>query len=68
MKGSQDIYIHVKYRMYPEMYDEFNPRLFDEFRDAKIKMVAEEDESENFFYSYRKEFPYGDLEWEFLYR
>lgn len=29
MKGSQDIYIHLKYRMYPEMYDEFNPREYD---------------------------------------
>jgi hypothetical protein len=51
-KGSQDIYIHIKYRMYPEMYDEFNARLYDEFRDVKIKMNAEEDDNENYFYKF----------------
>jgi hypothetical protein len=68
MKGSQDIYLHLKYKMYPEMFDEFNPRLYDEFRDVKIKMAAEEDDNENFVYKFRKEFPYGDLEWEYLHR
>jgi disulfide oxidoreductase YuzD len=68
MKGSQDIYLHLKYKMYPEMYDEFNPRLYDEFRDVKIKMTREEDDNENFIYSFKKEFPYGDLEWEYLHR
>jgi len=67
-KGSQDIYLHLKYRMFPEMYDEFNPRQYDEFRDVKIKMNAEEDDNENFIYNFYKEFPYGDLEWEFLHR
>ena len=67
-KGAQDIYIYVKYRMFPEMYDEFNPRLFDEFKDAKIKMKPEEDDNENLVYTFKKEFPYGDLEWEFLHR
>lgn len=68
MKGSQDIYLHLKYKMYPEMFDEFNPRQYDEFRDVKIKMSAEEDDNENFFYKFKKEFPYGDLEWEYLHR
>jgi hypothetical protein len=54
--------------MYPEMYDEFNPRLYDEYRDVKIKMTAEEDDNENYNYNFKKEFPYGDLEWEFLHR
>jgi hypothetical protein len=51
-KGSQDIYIHLKYRMFPEMYDEFNPRLYDEYRDVKIKMTAEENDNENYEYNF----------------
>ncbi len=38
--------------MFPEMYDEFNPRLYEEFRDVKIKMNAEEDDNENFIYNF----------------
>lgn len=58
-KGKFDFYAKIKYQMFPEMEDEYNPA--DYPTESTFKLEGFVDDNENYEYECEHEWPYGTI-------